>query len=154
MITGKPLAIAFLIETRMNMTTGRLSQPLPPVSRAHQEGLRSLISSLEATGQDVRLLTQLAESLPRLRAGLSAPDRQRIEALDASETALATALNGMNEALTQFDDVQGPSESPTPLATILVEPAILQQIAMVASTIAEAANDLALRARERADLLV
>jgi hypothetical protein len=135
------------------MTTGRQTQPLPPVSRAHQEGLRSLISSLKANGQDVRLLTQLAESLPRLRAGLNAADRQRIEALDASETALATALNGMNEAITQFDDVQGSAENPTPLATILVEPALLQQIAMVASTIAEAANDLALRARERAALL-
>ena len=126
---------------------------LPPLSHAHQEGLRLLVGQLRANGQDVRLLEQLAESMPRLRAGLSAAERQRIEALDASELALSQAHAALQQAINQFDDTQDALQPATLLSTVLVDPELLHQIAEEARSIAEAANELALRAAERAGML-
>jgi len=127
------------------------SHAVPPVSRAHQEGLRAMISSLQASGQDVTLLTHLAESLPRLRAGLSGTDRQRIEALDANEPILTAALIALHGAIDRVDAAHGPEDGlPTAL---LVHAPQLQQLAQAAQALAEAANDLALRAVARAALL-
>ena len=126
---------------------------LPPVSHAHQQGLRAMVSQLQATGQDVRLLTELAESLPRLRAGLSSADRQRIDDLYASEAALISAISMLQDAIGRFDDLQANAEQPLLLATILVDAALLTQIAEAARALAEAANEVALRAIERSHML-
>jgi hypothetical protein len=125
---------------------------LPPVSRAHQEGLRAMISRLQASGQDVTLLTQLAESLPCLRAGLSGADRQRIEALDANEPILTEALFALHGAIDRFDTAHGPDDEVSP-NRLLVDAAQLQQLAQAAQAVAEAATDLALRAAARAAVL-
>lgn len=133
------------------MASSATSHAVPPVSRAHQEGLRAMITSLQASGQDVTLLTHLAESLPRLRAGLSGIDRQRIEALDANEPILTAALIALHSAIDRVDAAHGPEDaSPTAL---LVHAPQLQQLAQAAQALAEAANDLALRAVARAALL-
>lgn len=138
----------------MALATGRLresapTQPLPPVSRAHQAGLQLLIAQLHDQGQDVTLLTNLVESLPRLRAGLSAAERQRIEELDASETTLTAALTSVQELIDAVDALL-PSES---LSTMLLDSIRVRQIAATAQALAEAATDLALRANARAGLL-
>jgi len=138
----------------MALATGRTREstplpPLPPVSRAHQAGLQLLIVQLHAHGQDVTLLTNLVESLPRLRAGLSAAERQRIEELDASESTLTAALTHV-QALIDSVDALLPSES---LGTMLLDSVHVRQIATTAQALAEAATDLALRATARAGLL-
>ena len=138
----------------MALATGRtressLIQPLPPVSRAHQSGLQLLITQLHDQGEDVTLLTHLVESLPRLRAGLSAPERQRIEELDASEATLTAALTSVQELIDAVDALL-PSES---LSTMLLDSVSVRQIAATAQALAEAATDLALRANARAGLL-
>jgi hypothetical protein len=140
---------------RNRMSTQRhqsSQQPLPPVSRAHQEGLRALITSMHATGQDVALLTQLAESLPRLRAGLSAADRQRIEELDANDTVMAHALSATQEAIAALDTLIGDPAEPLS-CSVLVDASTLRRIAAAAQLLAEAANDLALHTGSRAGLL-
>ena len=136
------------------VTNSRHNTPtaLAPVSRAHQEGLRSLINNLQGSGQDMTLLIQLAESLPRLRAGLSVADRQRIEELDANETAVAAALNSTQEAIAALDALIGDPSLPLPSA-VLVDGSTLRRMAAGAQLLAEAANDLALRANTRAGLL-
>jgi hypothetical protein len=128
------------------------TQLLAPVSRAHQEGLQILIGQLQSTGQDTTLLSQLAESLPRLRAGLSATERQRIEELDSNETALLSTLTATQESINAFDSLLG--DQSQPLATaVLVDSSTLRRMAAAAQLMAEAANDLALRANTRAGLL-
>jgi hypothetical protein len=127
--------------------------PLPPVSRAHQEGLRALIGQLQSSGQDVTLLVQLAESLPRLRAGLTGADRQRIEELDTNESMLLATLEALQRSIDAFDALQGPPEQPIALTSLLVDVVLLQRLAVAAQALAEAANDLALRATTRTQLL-
>jgi hypothetical protein len=134
------------------MASSATPRALPPVSRAHQAGLQALISSLQASGQDVALLTQLAESLPRLRAGLNGADRQRIEALDANEPILTEALFALHGAIDRFDTANGPDDDVSP-NRLLVDAPQLQQLAQAAQAVAEAATDLALRAAARAALL-
>jgi hypothetical protein len=125
---------------------------LPPVSRAHHASLQAMISSLQASGQEVTLLTQLAESLPRLRAGLSGADRQRIEALDANEPILTESLFVLHGAIDRFDTAHGPDDEVSP-NRLLVHAPQLQQLAQAAQAVAEAATDLALRAAARAAVL-
>jgi hypothetical protein len=126
---------------------------LPPISHAHLEGLRALIGQLHEHGQDVLLLTQLAESLPRLRSGLSTAERQRIEELDTNENLFLAALSNVREAVDVFDCVVAPPEQPMTPTSMLIDPMRLRQIAEAASVLAEAANDLALRAMNRSELL-
>lgn len=135
------------------MTSARGAGTLPPLSRAHQEGLRTLISQLHGSGQDVTLLTQLAESLPRLRAGLSAAERQRIEELDSNESALTSALNSAQDAIGALDALLGEPDQALTFGTLLVDPVVVQRIAAAAQLLAESATDLALRANARAELL-
>jgi hypothetical protein len=126
---------------------------LPPISHAHLEGLRALIGQLHEHGQDVLLLTQLAESLPRLRSGLSNAERQRIEELDTNENLVLAALSNVREAVDVVDCVVAPPEQPLTPTNMLIDPMRLRQIAEAASVLAEAANDLALRAMNRSELL-
>lgn len=128
------------------------TQGVVPVSRAHQEGLRSIIHNLQGSGQDITLLAQLAESLPRLRAGLNATERQRIEELDANETIVANTLNTTQEAIGALDTLLGDPAQPLS-SGVLVDAPTLRRIAAAAQLLAEAANDLALRANARAGLL-
>jgi hypothetical protein len=132
----------------------RETMALPPISHAHLEGLRALIGQLHEHGQDVMLLTQLAESLPRLRSGLSTAERQRIEELDTNENLFLAALNSVREAIDVFDCVVAPPEQVlTPTNNMLIDPMRLRQIAEATCVLAESANDLALRAMNRSELL-
>jgi len=141
----------------MALTTSKTREsvpllPLPPLSRAHQEGLHLLIRQLQEQGQDITLLTQLAESLPRLRAGLSAAERERIEALDASEATFTAALTNVQVLIDAVDALLAP-EPVSVQGHVLLDSTLLCQIAATAQTLAEAATDLALRATARAGLL-
>lgn len=127
--------------------------PLPPVSHAHQEGLRALVGQLQATGQEVALLAQLAECLPRLRAGLNPSERQRIDDLDSNEQLFTTALDALHEAIDGIDWVVGAPEQPLALVTLLVDAPRLRQLTEAARRLAESANDLALRASARSGML-
>jgi hypothetical protein len=126
---------------------------LPPISHAHLEGLRALIGQLHEHGQDVLLLTQLAESLPRLRSGLSTAERQRIEELDTNENLVLAALSSLREAIDVFDCVVAPPEQTMTPISMLIDPMRLRQIAEATRVLAESANDLALRAINRSELL-
>ncbi len=142
----------------MNFITNRTlttipTATLPPVTHAHQEGLRALVEQLQTAGQDVRLLVQLTENLPRLRAGLSAADLQRIEDLDANEVVITHAMAILQEAIARFDDIQSDANQLLLTPTMLLDMTLLTQIADAARAMAEAANDLALRAMERAGML-
>jgi hypothetical protein len=119
---------------------------------AHQEGLRVLIARLQGGEQDVALLTQLAESLPRLRAGLGAAERQRIDELDANHSALTRALDGAHEAIDVFDAILAPDRTGGP-PPLLIDGALLRRVSEAARALAEASNELALRASVRAGLL-
>jgi hypothetical protein len=131
----------------------RETMALPPISHAHLEGLRALIGHLHEHGQDVMLLTQLAESLPRLRSGLSTAERQRIEELDTNENLFLAALSSVREAIDVFDCVVTSPEQPLMPTSMLIDPMRLRQLAEAARVLAESANDLALRAMNRSDLL-
>ncbi|MDZ4718365.1 MAG: hypothetical protein SH847_07810 [Roseiflexaceae bacterium] len=139
----------------MANSVGRIREalPLPPVSHAHQEGLRVLIAQLQATGQDMTVLAQLADCMPRLRSGLSMAERQRIEELDANENLFSVALSSLHEAIDLFDSMAGTPEQPIAQMSMLIDPVRLRQIAEAASALAESANDLALRAGSRCGLL-
>jgi hypothetical protein len=99
------------------------------------------------------LLTQLAESLPRLRSGLSTAERQRIEELDTNENLFLAALSSVREAIDVFDCVVTSPEQPLMPTSMLIDPMRLRQLAEAARVLAESANDLALRAMNRSDLL-
>lgn len=132
---------------------GERETALPPVSRAHQEGLRSLIQQLDQSGQDVGLLRQLADSLPHLRAGLSAADRRRVDELDANDLALRASLEALQSAVDSFGALIDVPEPSLLIASLLVEGAPLRRLGALAHELAEAANELALRASVRAGLL-
>jgi hypothetical protein len=136
----------------MATTRAREAQPLPPLSRAHQEGLHAIIKRCQALGQDTTLLTQLADSLPGLRAGLSASERQRIEELDANERVLMMALETVRTSIEIFDSFIESADEAHTLAR-LVDGAFLYRLSEISQTLAEAASDCAMRASAHAVLI-
>ncbi|MBK9943240.1 MAG: hypothetical protein IPP13_16660 [Kouleothrix sp.] len=135
------------------MASATTSRPLPALTSAHQRQLQQLIAVLEAHGtpeRDLALLTQLAADLPRFRAGLPAAARAALEDLDQNETAIAAAYHDLREALREYS---AGDQSPGLPAVYLLDTTQLDACAAQAHRVAQLAAEVALRARQRIDLL-
>ncbi len=132
------------------------STTLPPVTRAHQQALRTQLAALREQGADVRWLQELVESVPTLRNGLNSSDKLRIEELEGSADTLSASFAALQQAIERFDETQVDPRNPDQtiqMIDVLFDIDTLSRLAERAQLLAETANDLALRATERCRLL-
>ena len=124
---------------------------VPALTGAHQQQLRQLIAALAEHGQpanDLALLGQLADDMPRFRAGLPAGLRHALDELDTNAAALAAALAELGAAAHAFS----PPGTGLPAAWLL-DPARLDVWIEQTHALAQLAAEVALRAQQRAELL-
>lgn len=132
---------------RTQATTIPTAPSILPLSRVHQRLLQQQLDMLEHSGQDITLLTQLADTLPRLRSSLSSAERQHIDELDRNADELTSAWQSL-ETLLERCIALGSISDPQ-----LMNPTALGTMTQCLQDCAEACSEAALRLQTRVRLL-
>lgn len=136
------------------MTTQRVPVQLPPLTAAHQARFRNMLTDLAENGQvgeyDAALFRQLVDDLPRLRSTQPADVRDALQLLDQNEAVLTAALESFNESI---EDLRGVADGAGIPAHQILDSAALAVLAERAHAVSQAAAEIALRAKERTDML-
>jgi len=136
------------------MSTQRLPVQLPPLTAAHLTQFRSMIADIAENGQmaehDTALLTRLVADLPRLRSTQPADVQDALQVLDQNDAVLTAALDGFKESMLDIQDVLDGARIS---AHQMVQSAALAALAERVHAVSQAAAEVALRAKERSDML-
>lgn len=136
------------------MPTQRLPVQLPPLTAAHQAQFHSMIADIAKNGQmaehDTALLTRLVADLPRLRSTQPADVQDALQVLDQNEAVLTAALDGFKESMLDIQDVLDGARIS---AHQMLQSAALAALAERVHAVSQAAAEVALRAKERTDML-
>ena len=127
---------------------------LPPLTAAHQTQFQAMLADLIANNRvgehDTALLTQLVADLPRLRATQPGDVRDALQLLDQNEAVLTSAFDELHDRVLHMQSaLEG-----THISTYqLLSSAALAALAERVHAVSQAAAEVALRAKERIDLL-
>lgn len=135
------------MQIRTQAVTTSTTKSVLPLSRIHQRLLQQQLDMLEHGGQDITILAQLADTLPRLRSSLSSAERQRIDELDHNADELGSAWQSLETVMERYAALGALTDAQ------LIRVECMHTLAQCLQDCAEACSEAALRLQTRLRLL-